>query len=441
MKISVIHATVRPEQALAVFAHWKAHAITADWEYIIVCSQGKPRVPISGEYQLVICPEPGIVAAYNFGASRSTGDIIMVAADDLYAPQGWDATVALLMGDTTKAKVLAVGDGLRTDRLLCHPILTRKRYEDQGMVIASPSYALSDGIYADNEFTERAYADGVMIEARDIVFRHDHPMRHGNTDAVALEHNKDSNYEKGRRIFAQRNPHAGFGTIAFGVRIGGLVDPSFFYCWSMLLRSSSFRTGDVMLNPSVGLPHGPACNMLLEWFYRSDCDSLMLLDDDMEFTPDAIDRLRSDDYGYDIISGLCVTRKVQHVPIVITGRDPVTNMVQVAKRDEIKNVMPVAYAGFGAIIIKRWVLQKMLEARPGEQLFYFDPRLGEDGRFCEDARAVGARIGCNTGVRFGHRTTVALYWNTEAQAVDFSENDYGFSVLREKERQHEEKTP
>ena len=60
---------------------------------------------------------------------------------------------------------MAISDGLRTDKLLCMAILTQKRLEKQGGYMFHPDYQESDGIYSDNEFTERAYADGVVIEA------------------------------------------------------------------------------------------------------------------------------------------------------------------------------------------------------------------------------------------------------------------------------------
>jgi hypothetical protein len=163
----------------------------------------------------------------------------------------------------------------------------------------------------------------------------------------------------------------------------------------------------------------------------------MLVDDDMEFTPDAVDCLRSNDYGYDVMSCLCVTRKRSHVPLVITGRNPETLRPQLAKHEDIRGVVPVEYVGFGGVIIKRWVLEKVQALYHPNPAFAFDELRGEDGRFSDDVRRVGGKIAVNTDVKFGHRTSVALYWNKEAQALDFSENDYGLGIMQEEQTTQE----
>jgi hypothetical protein len=225
---------------------------------------------------------------------------------------------------------------------------------------------------------------------------------------------------------------ADFGKLAFGVRVADRVDASFFWCWSHLLTSGKIRKGDKVLRPAVGLPHGPACCILLQWFLRTDCDALLFVDDDMEFTPEAIERLRSDDHGFDVVSSLCVTRRAPHAPIVLsTFNAELGRPVRFSGADiAAKGVIEVGYVGFGGVIVKRWVLERLAKDRPDEPVFRFDPKRGEDGQFSDDARAVGARLAVNTDVRFGHRATVALYWNKEAQAVDFAENDYGMGIMQ-----------
>ena len=232
---------------------------------------------------------------------------------------------------------------------------------------------------------------------------------------------------------------ADFGKLAFGIRVGHAVDPSFFWCWTMLLRSGKMRDGDCVLNPAVGLPHAPACTILLGWFLQSGADALMLLDDDMEFTPDAVERLRSDDFGFDVMSALYVTRKRPHVPIVVTGYDDATSRPKLANFASIKGIMPVDYVGFGMTIVKRKILEDLQALYPGQSPFAFDAQRGEDGRFCDDVRRVGGRIGLNTDVRIGHRTSVALYWNKEARDLEFSENDYGLGLARDERKTQQEK--
>jgi hypothetical protein len=108
------------------------------------------------------------------------------------------------MGDTAGEKVLAVSDGLRTDKLLCMAIMTQSRLKKQGEMFC-PEYQESDGIYSDNEVTDRAYEDGVIVEARQIQFKHENPMfAGGNPDEQLKNHNKPEFYEKGKAIYEKR---------------------------------------------------------------------------------------------------------------------------------------------------------------------------------------------------------------------------------------------
>jgi hypothetical protein len=126
-------------------------------------------------------------------------------SDDWSPPRHWDALISTAIGATNEPKVLAVSDGLRTDKLLCMAILTQKRLEQQDGNMFHPDYQSSDGIYSDNEFTERAYSDGVVIEAKDIKFAHENPLfTNGKADDLLKNHNKPEFYEKGKTIYEKR---------------------------------------------------------------------------------------------------------------------------------------------------------------------------------------------------------------------------------------------
>ena len=68
-----------------------------------------------------------------------------------------------------------------------------------------PEYQESDGLYSDNEFTDLAYLDQVIVEARHIQFKHDNPLFNGgNADDQLKNHNKPENYQKGKAIYERR---------------------------------------------------------------------------------------------------------------------------------------------------------------------------------------------------------------------------------------------
>jgi len=97
-------------------------------------------------------------------------------------------------------------DGHRDDELLCMAILTRARLRQQ-QTLFHPGYT---GLYSDDEFSFRAYQDGVVIDARDLVLTHDHPNYNTaqSMDETYLRQNDPERERAGRRLFLERNPRA-----------------------------------------------------------------------------------------------------------------------------------------------------------------------------------------------------------------------------------------
>ena len=57
------------------------------------------------------------------------------------------------------------------------------------------------GVYSDNWFTELAYARGQVIQARDIVFEHRHPIFTGKPmDATHAAQNAPERYAHGKEV-------------------------------------------------------------------------------------------------------------------------------------------------------------------------------------------------------------------------------------------------
>jgi len=203
-KISVIHAT-RGRQQIAWQRRWQwlclaEKPLEIEWLFMVDEDEKVDYTP----HQAIRVNPGGIVNAWNAGAKLAKGDIIIQMSDDWTPPRHWDALISNAIGDTKAEKVLAVSDGLRTDKLLCMAILTKDRIKKQGHMF-HPEYQESDGIYGDNEHTDRAYQDQVIVEARHIQFKHENPMfTGGNPDDQLKNHNKPEYYEKGKAIYEKR---------------------------------------------------------------------------------------------------------------------------------------------------------------------------------------------------------------------------------------------
>lgn len=204
-RITIVHATKgRPQVAWQRRFQWLSLAqkpLEVEWLFMVDHDDPIDYTP----HQAIRCNPGGIINAWNQGAKLAKSDIIVQMSDDWSPPRHWDASICSLIGSKTNDQVLAVSDGYRTDKLLCMAILNKKRLETQGGWLFHPDYQESDGLYSDNEFTERAYADGIVIEARDLKFVHENPIyTQKEADKQLVHHNKPEFYEKGKAIYEKR---------------------------------------------------------------------------------------------------------------------------------------------------------------------------------------------------------------------------------------------
>jgi len=210
--ISLLHATRgRPAQAAHTRNQWlnlasepeKIHHIMA------VDADDAPSLRLAKQFEHVVCAgTQSCVAAWNMAADHAIGDLFVQLSDDWIPVPGWDAKLlAELGGDTSQEAVVAISDGHRTDDLLCMAICTRARWEKQGRELFSPEY---ESVFSDNEFSHRAWRDGVVIDARKrIEFVHLHPaFNSAPNDPTYVHTNSSARYRNGKATFLRRNPDA-----------------------------------------------------------------------------------------------------------------------------------------------------------------------------------------------------------------------------------------
>lgn len=255
-RFSLLHATRgRPEQALATRAHFLMAAINPlGVEHIFAIDEDdKESLERLKEYRHVVVKEPrGCVKAWNAAAADSTGAVLVQLSDDWLPCIHWDELCWLALQEAANAKkgtekqtfyisentlapyhgehvpvanvplVLAISDGHRTDDLLCMAICTRARYDGQEIihqVAHGDSYTLNHsylfhpdyfGVFSDNEFSVRAFDDGVVVKAKHICFEHRHPIFEGKKweemDSTYQRQNAAERYREGAEIFNRRNP-------------------------------------------------------------------------------------------------------------------------------------------------------------------------------------------------------------------------------------------
>lgn len=201
-KISLLHATRgRSKQALAAQYRWLNSAADPDAiEHIFaIDADDDQAMPLAANLSVILPGDGGCVAAWNAAAAKSNGALLVQMSDDWNPPMHWDKQILERLGDLSAPAVLAISDGSRTDDLLCMAILTRARYKQQGYLF-HPRFK---SMYSDNWFTRCAIRDGVIIEARDLVFEHVHPaFGKAEMDATYAASNSEARYAEGYDILA-----------------------------------------------------------------------------------------------------------------------------------------------------------------------------------------------------------------------------------------------
>jgi hypothetical protein len=173
-RISLLHATRgRPLQAVQMMNLWISRAKRPERiEHIFAVDIDDASAANLQRFACVMQDNPDghSVGAWNLAARHCTGDILIQFSDDWECPTGWDEMLESRL-DLQQSQALRISDGRRTDELIPMAIITRKFYEQHGLFNEQ-----FKNQYSDAEFTIRAQKAQAIIDAKDIVFAHHHPM-------------------------------------------------------------------------------------------------------------------------------------------------------------------------------------------------------------------------------------------------------------------------
>lgn len=210
-RISLVHATRgRPVQARECRQKWMESAARpeqVEHVFAVDCDDEESIAKLADLKPHVVAENGGgCVAAWNLAAAHVTGKILVQLSDDWIPLPRWDDILAERIGSTNQPRVLRISDGHRADDLFCMAIMTRSRMKQQGWFLP-PAYT---GIYSDDEFSFRAFEDGVIVDARDVVFTHAHPNYDDSVpmDETYQRQNDNAKYAEAKKIFLERNPGA-----------------------------------------------------------------------------------------------------------------------------------------------------------------------------------------------------------------------------------------
>jgi len=229
---SILHATARtkPDGWSASRNAWMLNADEPDKvEYILSVHvddiTGLPDdLPAPEKMDLVsYFGARNSVRGWNVAATQSTGQILILNADDFFPPAHWDS---LLWGCVSRrypgglipatgldnwklpedwAFAIHVSTGTPDvdwdRRLMALGIISRPLYQRWGYALY-PDY---ESMESDVDMLEHALADGVVIPAYDLVFEHRHvSLGKSPDDEVYRKQNRPEAYKLGKEVIARR---------------------------------------------------------------------------------------------------------------------------------------------------------------------------------------------------------------------------------------------
>lgn len=195
-KISIIHPSrSRPAQAMAVRDKWIRNADN-ELEYVFSLDLDDPmRRQYKGN--ILLNNNTSAIAAINYAAYFSTGDLLIVVSDDFDCLPHWD-TMLLKALEGKEDFIVKTPDGIQKT-LITLPIMDRKYYERFGYIYY-PEYK---HMFCDQEMTAVGHLMGKVIDVP-VLFEHKHYSVKGGLRKDKISEKNDRTWNQGKKLFHDR---------------------------------------------------------------------------------------------------------------------------------------------------------------------------------------------------------------------------------------------
>jgi len=207
-EFSLAYTSVRADLIPSVVKFWRDTASGKHSVEIVIavdesntkCKESANSVPFA---KVVIQTQKpfNCVRGWNLAAASTTGKVIIAVADDFRPCQDWDEKLFTLKTGWMEEDWIAHTEDGYIHNIAVLAILTRKRYERFGYLFY-PQYL---SLFSDTEFTEVAYGEGRVLNAKHILMEHLHPdCAKRARDQHDLEHASKERWKLGEMLFNYR---------------------------------------------------------------------------------------------------------------------------------------------------------------------------------------------------------------------------------------------
>lgn len=197
----------------------------------------------------------------------------------------------------------------------------------------------------------------------------------------------------------------------------GTVSGDFAASLTRALLTDRQRNGRIqsVVNMESGPLIASARNQMVAHFLENtDSEWLLMLDADMVFQGDTLDRLieAAEEKDAKVVGGLCFSGRggrVSPTMYRIVSKGDATTPGQIATFEEWPQnaVVPVDATGAACLLMHRSILEQMAAGWPGVSPWFFTSvhgvtEYGEDFGFCIRVHLLGHKVYVHTGVEVGH---------------------------------------
>ena len=430
---SICHTSARPQEWEKVYRAWLESALHPNLvEYVLVVDHdwGFTELPKLRPQDKVMWAKGArhcYVEGVNLAASHATGKVLIVNADDQYPCNGWDYELAKVLKDGFDSNFVILPSTGTLDehirRIAVMPILSRVRYQANGYAL----YPLYESMFADNDFLAHACKDGVVIEAKHLMFPHRHPFNEGvpvsQWDDAYKAQGRHQAFQIGQAIWEARQNNK-FTDIVGQDTAPTVYRPKLVMClpgesysmewvtqWTEILcQLSQFFTIIPMFSWCTNVY--TTRESLAKAAMEAEPDFICWIDDDNLVAPGQILTLVNhliQDASRDMVAGWCWLR---------SGAYTVIDLVSCGYFDGLKarpmtyanlmggddNLVPIEFTGFPVLVMRGDVLTRLpkFPFRPILSDDYPYGHSGEDVGFCHVAQSHGLTLFVDRTVKVVH---------------------------------------
>lgn len=441
---SLLHTSARPNKWREIYDQWLSCADEpSQVQYVLIGDQRwgfdkyNPGLSLRDidTYANLFPSRRCYVEGVNLAARYSRGRTIVVIADDQHPCQGWDTAINRVIRDyelidrgTVMEYVIRVNTETPDEvkrNITVMPIVSRTRYQRLGYIFY-PGY---ESMYADNDLSEHAQQDGVMIEAGDILstFPHRHPFfTDAEMDEQYAAQNRKEAYSTGLNILNVRRSTK-FGTseaaptkrkIMAVCLPGETFSMPWVDAWTGLLHNLFIRYDVYPVfchSSNVHVTRGVALDNIRQLTVaKQDPDYVLWIDDDNPVSWAHVERLMADLEALpdaDAIAGWCWIEDKANKRFIgsfglLTDDGICHHFTDAAFKELNGDLIQVEFTGFPVVLMRRHTLEL------GQFPFSAIPKpshpygaMSEDTSFWQRAKEQGIKLYVDRRVRVEHLKT------------------------------------